>query len=442
MSIRRAIPVILLVFIAFSLFSTSSYAANPTDLNNIYCILSSTNVPIGNCIALAFPFSILAIMLSLIFAGAAYMGGEMMNYQPLKGFYKRELWETIKSFIILTVTFSALIISSAIAASFAGSTPQTGQGTVSQASSSITTNLASIYTTVDSKYLLPNLDDTEAAFGGLMGIAVGTELIRSLSFSSWFPIPIITEAGVIGDFAFGSIANVFQSSYLAPLYGASPSLALISGLPLASAATSLVIIEVVILQMQHDLLYVIAALGLGAFLPIGLMLRSTPFTRGLGGTLIAVGIGLAIVYPLILVGFNLPITNYIYSLTVAQQTQATCPSALPYLLCNFWNAAIFTINAVPGYVTGGLPLTIGFGIVLPSPHELNLAASGFWIGVFGPFINGIFPALNFVVADTFSQLVQFLLFGLDIIIWVALVQGLARVLGGELKLGVGKFKLA
>jgi hypothetical protein len=77
-----------------------------------------------------------------------------------------------------------------------------------------------------------------------------------------------------------------------------------------------------------------------------------------------------------------------------------------------------------------------------------LAGQGFWTGVLGPFGlygngSGIFPALNFVIDHSLNQIVQFILFVLDIIIGYAIVGGIAQILGGRLTLGIGKkFTLA
>jgi hypothetical protein len=43
---------------------------------------------------------------------------------------------------------------------------------------------------------------------------------------------------------------------------------------------------------------------------------------------------------------------------------------------------------------------------------------------------------------TLPVIIQFVLFVLDLIIGVVMAQGLARAMGGQIKLGVGKMRLA
>jgi high-affinity Fe2+/Pb2+ permease len=72
------------------------------------CILTGTQISPGDCIASAIPLALIGIMLSLIFGAIVFMFGEVLNYQALKGLYKRELWETAKSAIIVAIVFSSL----------------------------------------------------------------------------------------------------------------------------------------------------------------------------------------------------------------------------------------------------------------------------------------------------------------------------------------------
>ncbi len=441
MSIKRGIFAALLALVVVSLFLTNSYAAG--SINTISCITTSSTISVGDCIAGTLALSIIGIGISLVLVGVVYMAGEILNYDPLRGLYKKELWETAKSMIIIGIIFSTLIIASALAASFAGSTPQLNGG-----SASITSNLASIYSTVDTNYLVPQLNNSYATFGALMGLSVGSSFLRSVSLSTWFPIPIFTEAGIIGSVQFGSNTKIFQSNYLTAL-DTDPK----TTQSIITLDTDIVITILLMLQMQHDLLYVIAAVGLGVFLPIGVIMRAMPFVRGIGGTMIAIGIGLAIVYPIILVGFNLPITNYIYSLTAPTPPPSTCPFS-SYLLCQLWSAVSYVaqqpIQAAAtaaatgtGLATGTIPVTLAFGASAASNLAIATASgSGFWIGVGGPFVNGIFPALNFVIDNSLMQIVQFILFVLDLIMAVAITNGIAGLMGGSLRLGVGKFKLA
>ncbi len=437
MSFRRGAPVFLLAIILLNLFVLSSNAQQ--SISTIPCILTSSSVTVGTCMASAIPLSLIGIGISLIFIALIYMVGNVMGYGKLKDFYKLEVWETVKSMIVIVLIFSSLVIASGLAVSFAGTSPQLSGNTVPTISNSITNNLASLYTTADSSYLSPQLQSAQTTFGALMGLSVGSDLIKSLVLEVWLPVPIPSQAGIIGAVQFGAQSSLLVSNYITELYGG-PSLSV------AAFATDAVLVVMLILQVQHDLLYTIAALGLGVLIPVGVIMRALPFTRGVGGTLIAMGIGISIIYPAILVGFNLPVSNYIFTMSSSVAVRGGC-GILPSLICSIINSGINLATTVPGLATGTVPLAIAFGANSPTLSGATLSGSGFWTGALGAFgivgKVGIFPSLNFVIDNSLNQLLQFLLFIIDIVMGVALSQGIARLLGGDIALGVGKrFKLA
>jgi hypothetical protein len=89
-----------------------------------------------------------------------------------------------------------------------------------------------------------------------------------------------------------------------------------------------------------------------------------------------------------------------------------------------------------------IPIQLSFGSIFDLSQAYQLAAQGFSVGLYGPFQNGLFPALNFITSITVNQFVQFILFTLDLIMGVAITNAIAGLLGGKLTLGIGKFKLA
>ncbi len=455
MSVRHAAPVFLIAIALLSLLILNAYAA--VSITSIPCIITKTNTSINTCIASTIPLAFLGILVSLMITGLIYIIGTVINYERLKGLYRDEMWETAKSLIIIAIIFSSLAVSSAIAAALVGANS-------SPKPSAITTNLASVYTAADTNYLVPQLADAERSFSGLLGLSVGTDLLRSLTISPYLPIPIWTPwTGVIGSVDFGANVKLFAATnYITQVYG-TPSLSLATG------ATDIVTVVLLSLQVQHDLIYIIAALGLGVLIPVGIIMRSIPFIRGIGGTLIALGIGLSIVYPALLVGFNMPISNYMFSIS-PPQTQATftCGAGrswinFNYLMCEMFTGSLTLVNGIPGYLTGQVPFSIAFGPTTYSsvPGVSALAASGFWTGALGPIgfippsINdpnplpsddtsggSIYPTLNFIVDVSLDQIIQFLLFAFDIIIGFAVTNGIANLLGGKITPGVGRFKLA
>ncbi|HII10101.1 TPA: hypothetical protein HA310_03245, partial [Candidatus Micrarchaeota archaeon] len=322
----RATLLAIVAFVVLNLFLVNSYAA--PQIATVTCILNGASMTPGACLGSAIPLALIGILLSLIIGAAIFMFGEVFNYQPLKGFYKRELRETLKSALLIAIIFSVLIIASSIAVSFAGNAPSTTAGPTA-----LTDNLANLYTAVNTTYLQPQVQSSYNAFGGLMGLSIGTDLLKSFTLSSWFPIPIwLGPIGIVGAVQSGSVAQIFQSNYIDSL-GAQSGLSLIS---ITAIYTTTVLI---VFLFQSNLLYVMAAVGLGVFIPIGIVMRAFPFIRGIGGTLIAIGIGIAIVYPVLLLALNLPVTNYIYSIASAAGPGSTssCPFSASGLACKLWS---------------------------------------------------------------------------------------------------------
>lgn len=442
MSICRGIFAALLTLVALNILFLNASAQASTNINTVQCIITGTAVPLGNCIASSIPLALIGLGLSLVVLGVAYMFGEVLNYNEIRSFYKRELWETTKSALIIVIIFSALILASAIAVSFAGSAPA-----ASGNNATITANLASLYSTVNSSYLSPQLQNSYTALSGMFGLSVGSDFLKSASLRIWLPIPIPTEAGIIGDVEFGAQSGLLQSNYISALYGQSFLDQVTSfSSSLITTASSLVLFVLLSFQIQRDLLYSIAALGLGVFIPIGIVMRAIPFIRGVGGSMIALGIGLAIVYPVLLIGFNLPVSNYMYTLTAPGATSVSaCPFSYQLFCTVLWTPLV----SIVGFVTGSTPVTLLFGTSSFSTAGITAANSGFFTGLLGPFglipgtsSQGLFPALNFVVDNSLNSIVQFLLFILDIIIGVAITQGIAGLMGGKIQLGIGQFKLA
>lgn len=435
MSLKRSIFAgMLFIAVAFALILPTTPAQA---FANVQCILTNSQTTLGNCIVAAIPLSLLGIALSLIIVGIAYMFGEVMNINSLKGWYRTELWETIKSGIIIIIVFSSLIIGSAIATSLAGNaSTTTGAGSYTTAGTSITSNLASLYATANTAYLSPQLSNSVTAFSSLLGLSIGSNLLSTLNFSIWLPIPIPTPAGIIGWVEFGvGDTYIFQSNFIDQdtFSGAQPLLVQATS-NIIVGDSFIVIFMVILFQLQKDLLISAAVLGLGVLLPLGIIMRAIPFVRGVGGTLIAAAIGLSIIYPAILVGFNLPVSQYILTLTSATAT-SKCPFT-QYLLCQLYNSITFVTMSQPLLSAAtNIPIMFAFGTAANNPTNSGLFLQGMIVGLTGPFINGIFPALNFVIDNSLGQIVQFLLLIMDAIMVYALTQGIARLMGGSIDLG-------
>ncbi len=182
-------------------------------------------------------------------------------------------------------------------------------------------------------------------------------------------------------------------------------------------ATTFVLIPVSILvSIQYYLLPMLVVAGLMLFIPLGIVFRAFPFVRGIGGTLIAIGIGLALVYPTILVVVNNPISNVVQNLS--NPNGNPCGSGGFAWFLNLLTQAI-------GYVTSGS----------------SAAGVGYATGLCS--FTSIYPAVNLTTYYSILGITQYLLFIMDLAIGYPIVNGIAKSLGGAVTLSLGgKLKIA
>ncbi len=384
------------------------------------CIINSNIADYGACVTAALPLAALGILVSLLFVAMAYMFGQVFNFEGLRGWYKNELKETAKSIIIIATIFSIIVIVSGVASALAQPYSSTSCGFTS-GSTSITTNLGNVYNVAECNYIEQYFSMGQSSAGGiapdaynyLVGVAYGVGFLKGLSGSLWFPIPFFVSPPpvvFIAAFQFGTSGSIFVSSVIESSSNGR-NLAF-----LADAANLVVIPTLIIFEVQYYMLPSIIAAGLLLFIPAGVILRAVPIARPIGGSLLAIGIALSIVYPTTLVALNLPITNFI---------QQAVPNVNASSSCNFNNAWL-NLFACP------------FVSLL---QTLSQYSSGINAGLSSQ--KSIYPVLNGTMYYIFPLVVQFLLFIIDIIVIVTITQNIAELLGGKVRLGLGKrFKLA
>ncbi len=350
----------------------------------------------------------LAILFSLTLVALAYMLGEVLRIESLKKWYRGELWETAKSAMIVIAVFAILVIASGIADALAGQSASfTLSGNAVTASNQITTNFLGLSNAANN-YIQNENDWAGTAFDGLFGLTYGVDLLKSISFSLYVPIPLpIPIPDFFAGFGFGSNINLYTSSVMDTAAKGTSSF-------IGDYISFILLPLLIIFSMQYQYFSTIIFIGLSLFLPLGIILRAVPILRPLGGTFIAIGIGLALVYPALLVAFNTPVTNFVDSIFSLQASPAA-PS-LPGALGIF----TFVINyfTLPAGSFG-----TGFGWGLSS-----------LISVFGP--------LNYVSYTLIDVLTQFLLLIFDLVLGLVITGDIARLLGGRLPTGIGKFKIA
>ena len=432
---------LLMAFVVLALLSTSVFSDSGTTYPlQVHCLINPQSLTdIGTCVSESVAISAIGLLVSLAVVALTYMIGEVLNMGGLKGWYRKELWETAKSLMLVAIIYSVLVLLGSLGSSLAVTSTAAGSalsgaatqqcstaGTFSTAASpGLASNLVTLYNTAITGYLKPTLCYANNAFAAVFGLSVGIRTARTLSIETWFAIPLLPPPFVplFGSLQSGSTAQIFVSSYVE---GIDPTIPTFSFL--VSLIKLLVVPVMVLLQFQVDLLPSIVMAGLGVFLPIGIILRSIPFLRGIGGTMIAIAIGLSIIYPIMLVTLNLPITDYFIGLsTGTMSAPIACPGG--GLVCSL-------LSIVPTYTTKW-PLDIALGSGNYDTKIANLATSmGFFD--FSTNLSSLYPAMNLVNQYALIMVLQFVLFPVDMVLGIIFVQTIAKSLGGALKLSIGK----
>ncbi|MEM3827371.1 MAG: hypothetical protein QXR58_02110, partial [Candidatus Micrarchaeaceae archaeon] len=274
-------PILTLLLLVPTSYSASTSCKTPSSLPSALASGLSTAISVG-FIAVLFSFSMVAL---------SYMLGEVLKIESLKKWYKGELWETVKSILILVSIFSILIIGSGIAAVISGSTAtfslSGGQNAQGQ---SMLNNLAYLYSSTYCNYIQPQNTSMLSSFSYMYGLALGTDFLKNLALNLYVPIPIPIPPPpppvppIFAGFMFGSNAHIYVSSII-DTSGKSTSF-------LADFTKVVVVPLYFIFALQSQFFYTIVLLGLAFFLPFGIILRAIPIVRPIGGTLIAIGIGI------------------------------------------------------------------------------------------------------------------------------------------------------
>jgi hypothetical protein len=178
-----------------------------------------------------------------------------------------------------------------------------------------------------------------------------------------------------------------------------------------------------------------AYVGLTFFIPIGLVFRAFPFIRGVGGTLIAIGVALCLVLPTTLILFN-----YLATSLLASAIQIVPPTPFVSNLGAGACSGIFG-NSVPSWVS----------TIICAPIKLTLdgfnSGANFGNAVWQSLVifqtNAIYTYMNRILVSGVYLIITMLLFVFDLIIMYPLVDNIARVMGGSIRMSLGgKLKLA
>jgi hypothetical protein len=400
-------------------------------------------------------------MLSLSIVALTFMIGEMLNMGNLKGWYKKELWETTKSLLLVGVIYALVALLGGMGAALAGSGQATGTTLLgssapdfsghclslvsipnalpapqfSTSGDTVTSNFEKLYDAADSGYIEPTLCYVYNSYAAIMGLVIGIRAAKSVILSTYLPLPLIPfpPQAFWAVLKFGSRESIFQSTFLDSQIE-NPTFSFINLM-----LRVLILPTLLLLQFQYDLLPNVMALGFGVFLPLGIILRGIPFLRPIGGTILAIAIGITIIYPIMLVTFNLPVIDYLVGATsgTLSAPSAFCTGGGVGCLLLSWVTVFAPVADLP------IQLAVGTQIYgnLNTPNVATATNTGFWDYTVG--LDTIYPAMNLVDSYAMVLVLQLMLTGVDVLLGVAAVQAIAKSLGGTLRLSVGRrFRIA
>ncbi len=389
---------------------------------------SGTTIPerdATSCIIGSIPIAMMGILLSLLLISVSYMLGEIFQVSGFKGWYRGEMWEVTKSILLIISIFAVLLLMSSIAYSLTGASasPQSQfLGSAGSASTQTSSNLGGLYASVLG-YINSELSSADLAYGYMFGLSEGVGMLKSYTYSVWVPfIPI----PFVGAFQSGVNVSIFTSSYIESNH-ANPNASFIKDVLLI-----IVIPVMVLFQVLSNMFVELALLGLTLFIPFGVVLRAVPFLRGIGGTMLAIGISISLIFPAVMVGLNMPLTSYLSTSAPSQPFPSGC-----------YGSGSGIIGSLAGIVLCTPLLDTSLLVeqnILTEPG----VADGFAAGL-DTFLNGapsVYSALNVSSYAVFPMVVQLILLVMDIVITFAIGDAIARMLGGTLKMSLGKFKIA
>jgi hypothetical protein len=355
-------------------------------LNASSSLPPSVTVPQG-----AISVALLALTVSLDIVAIGYVLSKIFPQTGIGDWLKGEYWEIFKSAMLIVSIFAIITLITNVSHLLVPSvsTPCSNSAVSQYSANYILVNEACGYLSGVNTYLGTTLNY-------LLGLSATFGALDSLSIGAYLPIPL----PYVG-FSSGFVLKPYQNSLLEGSTGQLQAI--------LSDAISLIAFPVaVIIELQISALPFLYVAGLVVLIPMGLVMRALPFIRGIGGSLIAIGLAIAVIYPSLLILMNYPITQMLQT-----NVYNPLPSCDVPILCN-------VISAVLSYFSG----VVAAGVALAS-------------------FNSIFPALNGILAYNTYLVLQFVLFILDLGITYSLANNIAHMLGGEIRLSIGgKLKLA
>lgn len=409
------VPSLLLVLLSFIAFASVAVSAASSAQQVTYKDYSYNGV----CVAKTGSFTpsltstigitLIALDLAFDVVAIAYIVGRVFRHSGVLNWLQGEYYELTKSAFLVVAIYGLLTIVSGLSVAIApSSTPaQAAGGLLYYNVGTLITNSES-YLCSTTTGLLPGwtfIGDAAIGIGLVQGAGAHWDVY--LYFPIPLPIPGTPGLSINSGFSMSPYQNfMLESGNIVIQHFESIVFDLVQFVLFPVTAMLTVLI---------NLLPLIVAMGLSVFIPMGLILRAFPFVRGVGGTLIAIGIAASIIFPALLLILDQPVATWANNIVPAQT------SSLP--ACTFGDTICKAfVGAINSFAGQKFAAVIGYA----------------WDG-----FNGIYPFMNGMVENGWYVTVQLILFALDLIIMYSLTDSIARMLGGSIRLSLGgKLRMA
>lgn len=347
--------------------------------------------------------TLIALNVSFDVVALGYLFSKLVPASGISNWIKNEYYELTKSIIVVVVIYSAIVIVSGLGLSLASNPGHSaGVGIGGMIS--------------ESEYYLCQVQGQFGSaweFVGQVSFAIG--LMQNIKFGFWLPVPVLPPIAAGGAWLTSGFSMQPYHSFM-----------LESGNLVIQHFESTVfdLIQFVLFPVTamiiglEPLLPLLVQTGLMILIPLGLVFRAFPFIRGVGGTLIAMGIATSLIFPSTLILFDQPIAQFAYNLVPPPSSSLSS-----------------SIIACSGFFCHIINYFKDEFSIISSLRSL------FYIGLQG--FDGLYYFFNGMIFSDFYSIVQLLLLAIDLILIYQLTDSIAKALGGTIRLSLGnKLKLA
>ena len=285
---KRSLTCLLaLVLILAGVANADTTAAGP-------CLTSIATYNASDTIALA----LLALTVSFDVIAIAYIINKLFPSTGVRDWINTEYWEVAKTALLIVSIYAVLSVLGNVASLVA---PQQLVNPIGSGPDFSASSVSGLYGLVNGACTYLNGETTfeGTTLNYLFGLGWSVGLIKNTQVTAVTKIPVSVTPPIELDSGF--LMNIYFNNMIATEPGQSPYQSMLNDLLMIVAVP-----VTLITQVQLELLPILFTLGLGVLIPLGLLLRAFPFIRGIGGTFVAIGIGLSLIYPASLVLLELP----------------------------------------------------------------------------------------------------------------------------------------